>query len=70
MLNMTISKKFRFSNTLCLLLLILTNICAFSAHAKDAGSNVLRIDGEYSAELQFCNESGKGQAFESGTTIY
>lgn len=70
MLTMTISKKIRFSNTLCLLLLVLTNMCAYTAHAKDAESNVLRIDGEYSAELQFCNESGKGQAFESGTTIY
>lgn len=70
MLNMTISKKFRFSNTLCLLLLILTNICAFTAHSKDAESNVLRIEGEYSAELQFFNELGEGKASESGTTIY
>ena len=70
MLTMTISPKIRFPNTLCLLLLVLTNMCSYAAHAKDAESNVLRIDGVYSAELQFCNESGKGQAFKSGTTIY
>lgn len=62
MLTMTISPKIRFPNTLCLLLLVLTNMCSYAAHAKDAESNVLRIDGVYSAELQFCNESGKGQA--------
>lgn len=31
---------------------------------------MVRIEGEYSAELQFCNELGEGQVSESGTTIY